>query len=236
MSLLFRIIEDYILMGEEKVTFESIIDKDDMKLLKNRRVRKMSKIDWGKTISITNQYIHCSILKYYLNPSGYRVYTTDDINNLKYNEEYKGDYDIILENEHININNNSPGFDLIVICPNNKIHRIQSKLRQVEGTNDTSCAIHFETTRRNSKKNANRNNSGHIVYSSNEFDFVLLSLINVKNNDRTNINDCNKWSFCLIETKELIDEDNKDACINRISSAILNKNLIQNWKDILTKL
>jgi hypothetical protein len=45
----------------------SIIDDDDKKLLENGRIINMSRIDWGKTISISNQYIQRNILRHMLN-------------------------------------------------------------------------------------------------------------------------------------------------------------------------
>ena len=51
-----------------------------------------------------------------LSPYGYLVYSTDDI-------------DIPI----INLKNNSPGFDLLIITPENINIRVQSKLRQVRG-------------------------------------------------------------------------------------------------------
>ena len=42
----------------------SIIEEDDKILLENKRIINMSRIDWGKTISISNQYIQRNILRY----------------------------------------------------------------------------------------------------------------------------------------------------------------------------
>lgn len=88
----------------------NIIDEDDKLLLQNKRIISMSRIDWGKTMSISNQYIHRNILRYMLSPYGYLVYSTDDI-------------DIPT---NINIKNNSPGFDLLIITPENINIRVQS--------------------------------------------------------------------------------------------------------------
>jgi len=98
-----------------------------------------------------------------LNIYGYKVYSTDDI-----------------EIPFINIKNNYPGFDLLIITPENKHIKVQSKLRQVKGIYDYSQQVHFEITRRNSEKNKDKNHTGHIYYSLNEFDFVIITLINNK--------------------------------------------------------
>ena len=85
----------------------SIIEEDDKNLLENKRIINMS---------VSNQYIQRNILRHMLSPYGYLVYSTDDI-------------DIPI----INLKNNSPGFDLLIITPENINIRVQSKLRQVRG-------------------------------------------------------------------------------------------------------
>mgnify|MGYP003386427735 FL=1 len=120
-----------------KIDIMEIIEKEDLELLNNKRIYEMSRMDWGKTMAISNQYIQRNILKKNLEKFNYKVYSTDD-------------KDLPTK---INTMNNSPGYDIIVITPNKKTVRIQSKLRQVKGINDYSQQVHFETTRRNSKKN-----------------------------------------------------------------------------------
>jgi hypothetical protein len=178
----------------------------------------MERIDWGRTMAISNQYIQRNILRYMLEPYNYKVYTTNDK----------------LENIAIDIKNNSPGFDLVIVSPDNKIIRVQSKLRQVKGLYDYSQQIHFETTRRNSNKNKNKNHTGHICYSTNEFDFVMVSLINDKIN-RDKIKNCNLWTFCLISMKELIDFKH-NCCYSHIKSAVLKNNIMKIDDDIRKKL
>ncbi len=190
-----------------------LIDEEDKELLNNKRILYMSKIDWGKTISISNQYIQRNILRKFC--KNLNIYCTDDKDLPK----------------DINIGNNSPGFD-IVIKSNNKIIKIQSKLRQVEGNFDYSQQIDFETTRRNSKKNGDKNHTGHVCYGIDEFDYVLVTLVNVKHN-RDYIKDCNKWSFSLIPLADLIDKEKKNCCIHKITPTILKKNLIDFTKDII---
>lgn len=62
---------------------------------------------------------------------------------------------------------NQSGFDIVGWNKiTNTIKKIQVKYR--------SSTIYLETTRRNSQKNADKNASGHISYSSNEFDFLVV--------------------------------------------------------------
>ena len=160
------------------INIMDIIEEDDRILLKNNRIANMSRIDWGKTMAVSNQYIQRNILRHMLNPYGYSVYST---------------YDIELPS-HINIANNSPGFDLVIVLSEYKYIRVQSKLRQVHGIKDWSQQTHFETTRRNSDKNKDKNHTGHICYSLDEFDLVMISLVNDKLN-RDKIKNCDLWSY-----------------------------------------
>ena len=201
-----------------KIDLMDIIENDDKILLMNNRIANMSRIDWGKTMAVSNQYIQRNILRHKLEPLGYLVYSTDD-NDLP---------------ETINTANNSPGFDLIIITPENKSLRIQSKLRQVNGSNDCSRQTHFETTRRHSEKNKEKNHTGHVCYSLDEFDFVMVSLVNDKEN-RDKIKNCNYWSYVLIPIKDLEDTEH-NCCFSHISPEILNHNLIDINKDISYKL
>lgn len=198
----------------KKIDIMDIICIEDKELLMNKRILNMSKIDWGKTISISNQYIQRNILRYFLKQHKIKVYTTDDDKFEKYKNKYK-----------IKTNSNSSGFDLIIINKNKKIFRIQSKLRQVEGKTDYSRQIYIETTRRNSKKNQKRNHTGHVCYSKDEFDFIMISCVNVLKN-RDKIKDCNKWFFFLIPIYEIIDKD-KNCCVSQINPSILKKYIIE---------
>ena len=172
-------------------------------------VQNMSKLDWGKIMAVCNQYIHQNILT--LNYPNYTVYTTDD-------DDFPDEY-------NKQIKNNSPGYDILMIHKlDGHSKRIQSKLRQVEGVTDISQQINIETTRRNSKKNQNKNHSGHIAYSDDEFDYIMISLIHVKYNlDKRN--DCNLWTYCMIKIEDIIDED-KGCCKTSIPTDILKKNII----------
>lgn len=193
-----------------------LIDKEDLELLNNKRVLGMKPIDWGKTMAVPNQYIQRNILRHMLRQHGWSVYTSDDD-----------------DLPDINIANNSPGFDLLVVTHDNKHIRIQSKLRQVTGKDDCSKQTHFETTRRNSSKNENKNHTGQVCYDLDEFDFVMISLVNIKNN-RDKIKNCDLWTYCLIPVKDLIDPEH-NCCCSSISSVVLKKNVIKLSDDIMYK-
>ena len=199
-----------------------IIEKDDRILLENKRITNMSRTDWGKTMAVFNQYIHRDILRHMLSPFGYSVYSTDD-------KDMPPEISI-----KISIANNSPGFDLVIVTPENEIIRVQSKLRQVEGIHDYSQQIHFETTRRNSKKNKDKNHTGHVCYGTDEFDFAMISLVNDKHN-RDKIKDCDLWTYSLIPINELVDIKRQDCCYSHIKPAILKKNIIKITDDIRSK-
>ena len=203
----------------DDIDIMNIIDLDDKSIIQNNRVLNMSVNDWGKQIAIFNQYIQRNILRYMLKPYGYSVYCVGD--------------DIPPPLPFSN-NNNSPGFDIIIITPEKKYIRVQSKLRQTNGKDDYSKQINFETTRRNSNKNKDKNHTGHICYSLDEFDFVLVSLVNVKF-DRTNIEDCNLWTYTFIPIKEIKDI-NRNCCDSKIKPKILKKNIIKTTDDIRKKL
>ena len=143
----------------------SIIEEDDKILLENKRIINMSRIDWGKTISISNQYIQRNILRYMLIPYGYLVYSTDDI-----------------EIPIINLKNNSSGFDLLIITPENIYIRVQSKLRQVRGIYDYSQQVHFETTRRNCEKNKDKKYN--CCYSNIKPDILEKNIISINDDIR----------------------------------------------------
>ena len=198
------------------INIMNIIEEYDLNLLNNRRIQNMTRIDWGKTMAVSNQYIQRNILRHMLKPYGYSVYSTDDDDLPK-----------------INIANNSPGFDLVILTPDDKHIRVQSKLRQVKGTLDYSQQIHFETTRRNSEKNKDKNHTGHVCYSLDEFDFVMISLVNDKFN-RDKIKNCNFWTYCFISIKHLEDKKH-NCCYSHITPKILEKNIIKVTDDIRNK-
>ena len=186
------------------IDYNDCIEEEDRLLLNNKRIMNMTTIDWGKCISISNQYIQRNLLR--LNKN-IEVYSTDD-------EKCPTVFDT---------KNNSPGFDLI-IKDKDKYYRVQSKLRQVKGKTHYSTSVHFETTRRHSSKNK----TGHITYSIDEFDYVLVSLILRSNNSR---NDINKWRFSLIPIHILRDGEN-NYCVSSIPSKVLSDYKIENFTEL----
>lgn len=214
---LSKMIPPNINLLEQPPRIMDIIDAEDRILLENSRVASMSRIDWGKTVAVSNQYIQRNMLRYMLKPHGFSVFSTDD------NDMPK-----------INIQNNSPGFDLVVLSPEGKITRVQSKLRQVRGVCDYSQQTHFETTRRNCEKNKDKNHTGHICYSLDEFDLVMVSLVNDRIN-RDKIKDCDLWSYSLIPIKELEDVKH-NCCYSHIFPDVLKKNRVQLGDDIRMKM
>lgn len=192
---MLNIIREY----KTKINLENIIDEEDKELINNKRINNMRRIDWSKTLAVSNQYIQKNILTEILTKYNYKVYSVDD------------------DNLPTSINkNNCKGYDLLV-SKNNQIYRIQSKLRQVNGTTHFSQQIHFETTRRNCKANKNKMKTGHVSYSIDEFDFVFITLVNDKLYNRK---DYNNWKFSFIPTSKLQDENN-DFLVTSIKSHIL---------------
>ena len=182
-----------------------IDDADIRAFMRMDWVNRQSKQPWGRQCAIPNEYIQRSLLNAML-PLGYKAFTTDD----------EGCPDI-------NTKNNSPGFDIVVQFPDGSLKRIQSKLRQVEGQTPFSKQVDFETTRRNSPKNQGRNQTGHICYSCDEFDYVFVSLVHVgKEKDTSHRHDVNSWSFSLVPVKGLRDPEN-DGCMSKIAAKLLEK-------------
>ena len=206
-----------IIEEDEHINIMDIIDKEDKELLENNRILNMKTGDWGKTMAVSNQYIQRNILRHMLEPFGYSVYSTDDI-----------------DMPEISISNNSPGFDLVIVTPEKKHIRVQSKLRQVDGKSDCSKQTHFETTRRDSEKNKEKNHTGHVCYSLDEFDLVMISLVNIKLNISDKRKNCNLWTYCLIPIMELEDKEH-NCCYGHVKAEILNKNIIKITDDIRSK-
>lgn len=171
-------------------------------LLSNEIIQSMSVIDWGKAMARANELIQRDLLI----SKGFKAW----------------DPQLDKDCPPYDTANNSPGFD-ILLEKDGKLVRVQSKLRQVKGKTDFSTQTHFETTRRHSKKNEGETSStGHVAYSANEFDYVLVTLVNVRDslNKRNNVND---WSFSLIPISDLI-APGKECCLPHIPSKILKKN------------
>ena len=184
----------------------NIICPDVKHIIENRIIQNMSVIDWGKVMARPNEIIQKDVLK--------------SIGIEAYDPETDADC------PKISTSNNSPGFDILARSPNTgKIFRIQSKMRQVRGVTDFSQGVHFETTRRHSKKNqGTASDGGHVAYGCDEFDYVMISLVNVGKDgkDKEKRNNIDNWSFTLIPVESVIDKE-RGCCYRRISSKILEK-------------
>ncbi|RLI65973.1 MAG: hypothetical protein DRO67_01835 [Candidatus Asgardarchaeum californiense] len=124
-------------------------------------------------------------------------------------------------------NANESGYDLLTST--NK--RIQVKVRHYYGKGPTDRQLHFETTRRNSKKNVGfQSTSGHIAYGADEFDMVFVILIPVGKEFR----DRKFWHYACIDKKDLVDSNNVNFLMTKISSEALSTGI--NWKERVTKL
>ena len=115
------------------------------------------------------------------------------------------------------------GYDLLT----EKYNRVQVKYRYVNGKTPFSKQLHFETTRRNSKKNEGvASKSGHVSYSIDEFDYVASVIVHGAK-DMTPIqylNSLNDAKILLIKVSELEDPERKGCCLNSIPSKVLQNN------------
>lgn len=108
------------------------------------------------------------------------------------------------------------GYDILAVNPSNgSFKRIQVKHR--------NSNIHLETTRRNSIKNKGKNQSGHIAYSSDEFDFLIV----VKGNFENDINIRN--NIVIFPSNVLNDVNNNNILVKSVSKKIeaMYKNLTE---------
>ena len=106
---------------------------------------------------------------------------------------------------------NSSGFDIYLLNRNtHKYFRIQVKYRNSD--------FHFETTRRNSKKNENKNTTGHVVYSADEFD-ILIGICTFNNLSNELPTDKN---ISIIDIDILKDPKNPENLISKISNKTRN--------------
>ena len=174
------------------------IEEDDRRILTNKRLLKMSPGDWGMSVGISNEYIQSNLLK------------------TIYPEIYTEPNDI--RNKGFDTGINIRGYDFI-FKNNNKFNRVQSKLRQTKGLDTYSCQVSITTSRRS-------NNSKDVPYRKDDFDYLFVSLVNVKDN-YDNRSDINKWGFSLIPVEDLIDKNNSDYLIKNVSGELLNKYKLQ---------
>ena len=115
------------------------------------------------------------------------------------------------DQECLEVNCENSGYDIIV-----NGQRIQCKIRQVDGDTPFSKSVYLSTTRRHSIKNFNKNVSGQICYSDDEFDFLFVTLVWAGNRD------VNEWYASLIPVEEL-KADRKGNLKTSVSSKLLKK-------------
>ena len=191
--------------------FKSTMGVAALQLLQNPIIKLSSIIDWGKQMAHANEFIQRDLIQ----SCGIPAYHPADRNNRD------GFTDSEIATINNTISNNSPGADIFCKDPTtNRIIRVQSKLRQVKGRTDFSHQTHFETTRRNSVKNQNQNQSGHVAYNPNEFDYVLVTLVNVREN-LSRRNNINLWSFSCVPVRTLINPT-YGCCETKIRAQLLN--------------
>lgn len=179
---------------------------DIISLLENPFVRSLPPIDYGKAVqTAVEEYVSYNI-------------------NLITNEEILIDVkkypELIKE---FSYSNNGPGFDRLFV-PTKK--KIQVKLRQTDGKTPYSKQVHFENTRRISEKNQNISAStGHVRYSTSEFDYVLVVLCHIVDGERKKHNE---WSYSLVSSSQLEDVNTKGYCLPNIPSSLLLENKFDN--------
>ena len=187
--------------------------EDVIQVLENPYINQLSPLEYGKAIQ-----------------SAVEHYVSEKINLIS-GEKILVDVekDEILK-EKFNYANNGPGFDRLLLT---KEKRVQLKFRQVDGSTPYSRQTHFENTRRHSEKNlGSSSKSGHVCYSTNEFDYVVVVLCHIKNMERTNYKN---WSYSLIPIQDLEDPINKGFCLPHIPSNSLKEYACETIEELTKK-
>lgn len=131
--------------------------------------------------------------------------------------------------EEFNYGNNGPGFDRLHF-PTKK--RIQIKFRQTKGTTPYSRQLDIETTRRKSNKNINKSETGHVSYSTDEFDYILF-VISHNLDGRPHFKN---WNYSLVPATELEDVNKKGNLVTKVHPALLSENKCDNIYMLTDKL
>lgn len=123
----------------------------------------------------------------------------------------------LLKDEHIaETKATTSGYDLMI-----NDQKIQCKLRQVNGKTPFSKNVYLETTRRHCNKNVDKVSRGHVCYSSDEFDYVFITLVH---DGKRDIKD---WYASMVPVYEL--EDNNGNLKTSVSSDLLKKYELKNF-------
>lgn len=133
--------------------------------------------------------------------------------------------------------NNDAGYDAELYDINNpeKRVRVQIKFRNQPSKYPTSGSLHFETTRRNSEKNSGKkSDTGHVAYSAEEFDVVLVFICHTQSNCTGPDNDredFDNWHLCAIDVDWVRDPETPDICQTTIPSSALQRG--EDWVSVL---
>ena len=210
--------------GNQAVDKNALIEQSDLNLVQNPRIMGMSVIDWGKTMAISNEWILKSLMN---KLGGVKTVHTDECT-----KGTQGGH--LLEQNNIDISNNGSGFDCLILEGG---YRVQCKLRQYKGKTPYSTQLHFDNTRRTTGKNKGTSGggeSGHVRYSDNEFDFVLVSLVDGYK-DKSRRADVNKWNFALISVEDLKDPNLPGYCVSHIPPSVLEKSKLETDQDWINR-
>lgn len=188
-----------------KIKEKTYTNSDILIALNNPFINSLSPLEYGKAIqSAVEEYVTFKV-----NEIAEQQILLDVMSSKNLIEEY--DYQ-----------NNGPGFDRLLVKPKK---RLQIKFRQIDGVEPWSRQVHFENTRRHSKKNQNSSSqNGLVCYSINEFDYVILVLCHIKNGERQNFLN---WSFSLIPVQQIQDVNNVGYCLPKIPSNVIFENYLK---------
>lgn len=158
-------------------------------LLKNKNSKEI-----GKVRAYATELMVCDFLNKYALTNNFDTMFihNDDAENIK----------LVLEDPLLEQQCQS-GFDILAYNPvTSNVRRIQVKHR--------NSNIHLETTRRNSAKNALKNKSGHVSYSSDEFDY--LCVVRGKFTETVNMN----TDLLVFPVSALLNKQNDNILINSV--------------------
>lgn len=137
-------------------------------------------------------------------------FVKDHLNNMLITHGLNGLWDCFHASETGDSDGNESGHDLVIRnCLTGESKRIQVKYR--------SGPFHLETTRRNSTKNKDRNNTGHVVYASDEFDLVVGICTNNTFVDNLPFDN----QIVLIPVEYLKDPNDPTKLVPRVSKKVL---------------
>lgn len=188
-----------------KIQEKSYTNLDILNALNNPFINSLSPLEYGKAIqSAVEEYVTFKI-----NEIAEEQILLDIMSSQNLIEEFR-------------YKNNGPGFDRLLVGPKKKI---QIKFRQVDGVEPWSQQVHFENTRRHSKKNQNSSSqNGLVCYSITEFDYVILVLCHIKKGKRQNFAN---WSFSLVPIEQLKDVNNEGYCLPKVPSKVISENYLK---------